>query len=70
MRAWLDDAPFAESHLADLEWWYANAAPDDLGASLRLWEVDGELAAWSWLRNGQLHWEIWRGHGASGASHR
>ena len=65
-HAWLDDAPFAESHLADLEWWYANAAPDELGACLRLWEVDGELAAWSWLRNGQLHWEVWRGHGAAG----
>ena len=57
-RAWLDGSPFVASHPGDLEWWFALAAPDDLGAHLRLWEVDGDDAAWSWVRDDQVHWEI------------
>lgn len=58
-RAWLEDAPFVASHPGDLEWWYASAAPAALPDLLRLWEVDGSLAAWSWTNGGQVHWEIW-----------
>jgi mycothiol synthase len=60
-RAWLADAPFAASHPGDLEWWYASAAPAALPDLLRLWEVDGSLAAWSWVHAEQVHWEIWTG---------
>lgn len=62
-RAWIDDAPFAASHPGDLEWWHALATPDELAAHLRLWDVDGSLAGWSWVQAGQVHWELWRGHG-------
>jgi ribosomal protein S18 acetylase RimI-like enzyme len=64
-RAWLADAPFAASHPGDLEWWYASADPAALPDLLRLWEVDGSLAAWSWVNGGQVHWEIWTGDPAS-----
>jgi mycothiol synthase len=57
-RAWLDGSPFVASHPGDLEWWFGLAAPDDLGDHLRLWEVDGAAAAWSWVRGDQVHWEI------------
>ncbi len=60
-RAWLADAPFVASHPGDLEWWYASAAPAALADLLRLWDVDGSLAAWSWTHGGQVHWEIWTG---------
>jgi ribosomal protein S18 acetylase RimI-like enzyme len=58
-RAWLEDAPFVASQPGDLEWWYASATPAKLPDLLRLWEVDGSLAAWSWTHGGQVHWEIW-----------
>ena len=60
-RAWLDGAPFVASHPGDLEWWYASSAPEPLAAHLRLWDVDGSLAAWSWVHGEQAHWEIWTG---------
>ena len=63
--AWLAGAPFAASHPGDLEWWYASAAPAALPDLLRLWEVDGSLAAWSWTNGGQVHWEIWTGDPAT-----
>ena len=56
--AWLADAPFAASHPGDLEWWYASAAPAELPDLLRLWDVNGSLAAWSWTHGDQVHWEI------------
>ncbi len=60
-RAWLDAAPFVASHLADLEWWYASSAPDALAEHLRLWDLDGSAAAWSWSHGEQVHWEVWTG---------
>lgn len=57
-RAWIDKAPFVASHPGDLEWWFALAAPDDLGDHLRLWAEDGGPIAWSWVRGDQVHWEI------------
>jgi len=57
-RAWLDDAPFVASHPGDLEWWDALAAPDPLERHLRLWELDGSVTAWSWIRPDLVHWEI------------
>ncbi len=60
-RAWEDGAPFAASHPGDLEWWFASSAPAELSAHLRLWEVDGRLAAWSWVHEHDVHWEIWTG---------
>ena len=62
-RAWIDDAPFVASHPGDLEWWYAQATPDELAAHLRLWDVDGVPAGWSWVRDDQVHWEIWPDEG-------
>jgi ribosomal protein S18 acetylase RimI-like enzyme len=64
-RAWVDEAPFVASHPGDLEWWYALAAPDPLSAHLRLWRRDGTLMAWSWVRHGQVHWEIHVPRGSS-----
>ena len=63
-RAWIDGAPFVASHPGDLEWWYTLAAPDELATHLRLWDVDGAPAGWSWVRDDQVNWEIWRGEGA------
>jgi mycothiol synthase len=60
-RAWLDDAPFADSHPGDLEWWYASVAPDELPAHLRVWDIDGAPLGWSWVTTDQVHWEIWSG---------
>ncbi len=64
-RAWIDDAPFVASHPGDLEWWHASAAPDELAAHLRLWDVDGSIAAWSWVRTDQVVWEAWTGDRAA-----
>jgi ribosomal protein S18 acetylase RimI-like enzyme len=63
--AWLADAPFVASHPGDLEWWYASAAPAALPDLLRLWDVDGSPAAWSWTHADQVHWEIWTGDPAT-----
>jgi len=57
-EAWLHDGPFVASHPGDLEWWHALAAPDDLAMHLRLWNEDGALVGWSWVREHQVHWEI------------
>ena len=64
-RAWIDDAPFVASHPGDLAWWFALVAPDPLSAHLRLWAQAGEIAAWSWVHSGQVHWEIHDRHDAS-----
>jgi ribosomal protein S18 acetylase RimI-like enzyme len=57
-RSWLDDAPFADSHPGDLEWWYASVAPDALEAHLRVWERGGSVVGWCWITKGGVHWEI------------
>jgi mycothiol synthase len=64
-RAWRDGAPLVASHPGDLEWWYASSAPSELAAHLRLWDADGRLAAWSWVHDDQVHWEVWTGDAGS-----
>ena len=48
-RAWLERAPDVAGTVGDLEWWYAQAWPDELSEHLDLWFVDGDLAGWSWI---------------------
>ena len=62
-RAWIDRAPYVASHPGDLEWWHASATPDPLGDHLRLWSVDGDTVAWSWVDVGaaRVQQESWTG---------
>ena len=57
--AWRSHGPIVAATPGDLEWWYAQAHPEELADVLRLWFVDGELVGWSW-RSGpdEIDWHV------------
>ncbi len=64
-RAWLAGSPRVSALLGDLAWWHAQAWPAELGDRLRLWQTEGEAAAWSWFDGEGLDYGIWTGDEAA-----
>jgi ribosomal protein S18 acetylase RimI-like enzyme len=59
--AWLGpDRPRVPGTVGDLEWWTAQGGPGvDWAERIRVWEVDGVVAAWAWFNPpGSLDWFV------------
>ena len=57
-EAWLAHGPTAATTPGDLEWWFAQAHPAELGDLLRLWFVDDRLVGWSWFALDETDWHV------------
>ena len=61
-RAWTEGSPRVAAARGDLDWWFCQAWPAELGDRLRLWRMGGETVGWSWHDGAAIDYHVWTGN--------